>query len=295
VGFATNWLALKWIFQPVDPVQVGPLLLQGKFLRRQKEVAAEFSDYFANNILTSHEIWKSILTDPETKPAFTNVFSENFQHFVGRVVRGLRLPIKAKTLDAITYKAVEKLPDHVHVLYPYMDETLGLEDTLRVKMEQMSSRKFERVLHPIFEEDELTLILAGAALGFAAGLLQQALETGRIVVPDWWTPTRRYAVAFIQSPIQQTRVLCSEAIGITMTAIASVRKKVGRTIPSFYPTRVVPSIETKYPFVTLEEEEDERMTDNDEQILFGDATDSITGQKEETDSGDEGDDKKDDK
>ena len=44
----------------------------------------------------------------------------------------------------------------------------------------MSPAKFERVLHPIFEEDEMTLILAGAALGFAAGLIQQGLETGSI-------------------------------------------------------------------------------------------------------------------
>jgi hypothetical protein len=47
-------------------------------------------------------------------------------------------------------------------------------------MEAMTPAKFERVLHPIFEEDELTLILAGAVLGFAAGLIQQGLETGAI-------------------------------------------------------------------------------------------------------------------
>jgi hypothetical protein len=40
----------------------------------------------------------------------------------------------------------------------------------------MTSAKFERVLHPIFEEDELTLILAGGFLGFAAGLIQQGIE-----------------------------------------------------------------------------------------------------------------------
>eukprot|EP01083_Nonionella_stella_P030757 84255_1 len=54
----------------------------------------------------------------------------------------------------------------------------------------MSSAQFERVLHPIFEEDELTLILAGAALGFAAGLVQQGIETGKIKIPGpkkMWT------------------------------------------------------------------------------------------------------------
>lgn len=43
----------------------------------------------------------------------------------------------------------------------------------------------------IFEEDETTLILAGAVLGFAAGLIQQGLETGAIKIPDVWSPIAR--------------------------------------------------------------------------------------------------------
>lgn len=34
-------------------------------------------------------------------------------------------------------------------------------------------REFERVLHPIFEQDELTLIISGAVLGAIAGFIQQ--------------------------------------------------------------------------------------------------------------------------
>jgi hypothetical protein len=37
VGLATNWLALKWIFEPVNPLKIGPIVLQGLFLRRQNE------------------------------------------------------------------------------------------------------------------------------------------------------------------------------------------------------------------------------------------------------------------
>lgn len=188
VGLATNWLALKWIFEPVDPLKIGPWLLQGKFLKRQKEVAAVFSNYFASNILTGEQIWKSILTDPETQPAFARVFGEHFSSFVGRITRGFRIPLEPETMARITQRALDKLPNHVSVLFPYMDKALGLEQTLRIRMEQMTSRKFERVLHPIFEEDELTLIVAGAVLGFAAGLVQQGLETGAIKIPNVWTP-----------------------------------------------------------------------------------------------------------
>lgn len=38
VGYLTNWLAIKLIFEPVDPVKFGPFVLQGLFLKRQNEV-----------------------------------------------------------------------------------------------------------------------------------------------------------------------------------------------------------------------------------------------------------------
>ena len=206
VGLATNWLALKWIFEPVDPLRIGPLTLQGMFLRRQPEVAREFSQFFANNILTAEQLWKSVLTNPNTLPSFGTLFQTHFSNWARKLTRGFGFALEPETLKLATAKALSKLPDHVHVLYPYMDQTLKLEATLHEKMLKMSPRQFERVLHPIFEEDELTLILAGAVLGFAAGFIQQGLETGAISIPK----IRDFVVAFARNPKQQaTHVLRS--------------------------------------------------------------------------------------
>ena len=39
VGYITNWLALLLIFNPAEPVYVGPFRFQGVFLKRQAEVS----------------------------------------------------------------------------------------------------------------------------------------------------------------------------------------------------------------------------------------------------------------
>jgi uncharacterized membrane protein YheB (UPF0754 family) len=183
---ATNWLALKWIFEPVDPIRLGPFLLQGKFLRRQTEVAAAFAAYFANHVLSGAQIWHSILTDPSSVPVLSGIIGEQIQALVRRCTFGLwRTPFSPSTLDRIAKRVIQvDLPKHVPILFPYMDQALGLEATLRHRMEGMTSRQFERVLHPIFEEDELTLIIAGAVLGFGAGLIQQGIETNVIRLPN---------------------------------------------------------------------------------------------------------------
>jgi len=199
VGLATNWLALKWIFEPVYPTKIGPFVVQGMFLTRQKEVAAEFSKFFADKIVTSEQIWNSILTDESTKPALTEILGKhvkkllNIATFGGVFSRlgGLSLP-SPESIATITGSAVANLPSHLtKSLHGYVDGALQLEQTLRVQMEAMSPAKFERVLHPIFEEDELTLIIAGGVLGFIAGLIQQGLETGSIQIPPLPKPISR--------------------------------------------------------------------------------------------------------
>ena len=194
VGLATNWLALKWIFEPVNPTKFGPFVLQGMFLKRQKEVAAEFSTFFAKNVLNSKELWNSILTDPETQPAFHKLFAAHLLKFVSSVTGALQIDIDPAMMSSAAKSAIVKFPDHIHVLHDYVNEKLGLRETLRVQMEKMSSAQFEQVLHPIFQEDELTLIIAGGILGLIAGLIQQGLETGTIQLP-----TPKQILAFLKS------------------------------------------------------------------------------------------------
>jgi uncharacterized membrane protein YheB (UPF0754 family) len=196
VGLATNWLALKWIFEPVDEIVLGPVRLQGMFLRRQPEVAREFSGFFASKILTAEQLWKSVLTNPNSLPAFSGLVSAHFSAWWDKLTFGLLPSLSPETLGRLTQKTLARLPRHVPVLYGYMDDKLELEATLHEKMLQMTPRQFERVLHPIFEEDELTLIVAGAVLGFAAGLVQQGLETGAISLPA----IRDFAVELARHP-----------------------------------------------------------------------------------------------
>ena len=48
MGYVTNWLALKLIFNPTHPHKVGPFTFQGVFLKRQYEASdrmAELAEY----------------------------------------------------------------------------------------------------------------------------------------------------------------------------------------------------------------------------------------------------------
>jgi len=164
VGFITNWIALKWIFEPLNPTRVGPFVLQGMFLKRQKEVSEDFCAYISDRVLTSVNVWGRVFGDR----------ADEFGAIVTRNVWPL-LPTRA------VGRIVEACREHVgrvasHPVHAYTDMQLGLKATLVERMNRLSPAEFEQVLHPIFQEDELTLIIAGGVLGALAGLLQVALN-----------------------------------------------------------------------------------------------------------------------
>jgi uncharacterized membrane protein YheB (UPF0754 family) len=70
---------------------------------------------------------------------------------------------------------VHELPSSLVSMFDYADRSLQIGQTLETKLKSLSKLDFEDVLHPIFREDEFTLIIVGAVLGAIAGLIQMAL------------------------------------------------------------------------------------------------------------------------
>ena len=59
VGYATNWIALKIIFEPLNPVKIGPFTLHGMFLKRQNDVSRVYADLIERKLINSQKNWKN--------------------------------------------------------------------------------------------------------------------------------------------------------------------------------------------------------------------------------------------
>ena len=184
VGLATNWIALKCIFEPIEPVYLfnnPSLKIQGLFLQRQNEVSGEFSDHLASKVLTSEKVWNNLLNGgkgPEFEESLKQYTKEFLTLEANRLDAGMVFAddggdLDPALVDEIVANVRTRLAEHVHVLHEYSDDALGLKDLMRERMALMTPKEFERVLHPIFEQDELTLIVSGAVLGALAGFAQQ--------------------------------------------------------------------------------------------------------------------------
>ena len=185
VGSITNWLALKMIFEPVDPVPLcgGRIVLQGLFLRRQQAVAAEYGRTLSREVVNARHIMRAFLTGPSSPALFDlcfrrirvccDAFTGPGAHRLAVLALGEAQVSALK--EEICEQFVEIFPDCLAHIESYADQALDMQSTLRDKLAGLPSKDFESLLHPIFQEDEWKLVLMGGALGVVIGLLQTYL------------------------------------------------------------------------------------------------------------------------
>jgi uncharacterized membrane protein YheB (UPF0754 family) len=166
-------------FRPLNPVKLGPIIIQGIFLKRQQEVSETFARINCNELLGTDKMWEAILTGPNKKN-FQLMLRAHSIVFTEKLIGGLKpLALAAMGNDQfqlmkedIAMNVIAKLPNLIGCSYDYTTEALDLENTIRTRMQALSPRDFEGVLHPAFEEDEMTLIMVGGVLGMLVGVIQ---------------------------------------------------------------------------------------------------------------------------
>jgi uncharacterized membrane protein YheB (UPF0754 family) len=182
IGLFTDWLAIKLVFFPRRPKRFGPLTLHGVFQRRRDEVAKQYAEIVARDVMTVPNILDAVLRGPR---------SDRLLLMIHRVVEEaidsqtrLARPVIAATVGSEAYvrmrhaaadRAVRYLPDTILHAQRYATEALDIRDTIATRMRRLSRVEYEGLLRPAFRQDEWKLIAVGAVIGAVIGELQVLL------------------------------------------------------------------------------------------------------------------------
>ena len=172
VGYITNWIAIHMIFEPAEPVEIlgGLFEIQGMFESRQVEVSDEFADFLQKRVLTAADLLQDLAHGGEDGELFKFLR------------RHLPYPIPTEILSAAVDGIAQIAADPIKYadVHKYVNERLDIRETLSGRLKKLSPTEFEDLLHPVFQEDETTLIATGGFLGLAAGGLQTQLGWGGV-------------------------------------------------------------------------------------------------------------------
>ena len=183
VGYVTNWMALHLIFEPREPVKIGPFTIQGLFVKRQMEAARAFSRVIADRILTTDNL-KAQIREGDSRDRITGIVEryvesslESYEKdpMVLMLVDKEKLAeTKADVMQRIRSADMddEDSPMGKDTSSILAKQSERMHDHMLDNLHNLDSDQFGGILRPVFQADEWKLMVAGGVLGAGAGALQ---------------------------------------------------------------------------------------------------------------------------
>ncbi|MCB9788992.1 MAG: hypothetical protein H6744_20125 [Deltaproteobacteria bacterium] len=187
VGYATNLVALRLIFDPKEPMKVGPFTFQGLFHQRQKQIAVEFAHVMTRRVLNSDNLFRELATG-DSRETLLGYVRARMRQSLDELKKQpmLAMLVAGPAGQALEAEILEEVEAEMFaeggLVHDFADKSETIRDTLIARMSVMESEAFEDVLRPAFKQDEWKLILAGAALGLVAGIAQLLWLFGDMVL-----------------------------------------------------------------------------------------------------------------
>ncbi len=179
IGWITNWVAIKMLFHPQEPIKILGLTIQGIFPKRQAVFAAKMGKLVSTELLSFDEI-KAVITRPENleglMPKLETAVDRFLREKLTTVMPMISMFIGDKTIEKIktvlTTEIQQLFPEMINGYVDSMKENLDLEKIVTEKVTSFSGEKLESILYQVMSKEFRFVEILGGVLGFLIGLVQ---------------------------------------------------------------------------------------------------------------------------
>ena len=181
IGLVTNWISLFVIFNPIEPISLKRfnLTFHSLFLKRQEEVSRLYSRIVTESVLNCEQVilhlkskgkWDSIIA------LFNQILHDEIRHEVVSTFSLVPSGTQQRLIEFLVAESQGLIASQssyiAQQLVPFIESQIQLESQLYISLINLSYAEFDGILHPVFQEDEGTLIILGGVLGALVGLVQ---------------------------------------------------------------------------------------------------------------------------
>jgi uncharacterized membrane protein YheB (UPF0754 family) len=179
IGWITNFIAIKMLFHPRRPVQIGSLTIQGIFPKRQKALALNLAAVIEGELL-SHEDIQNVMRRPEFATKLKDRIADGFAEFLSKRLGTLN-PMIAMFLDGPMMDKIKGLldkeldrivPGLLETATTELESSLDFRKLIQEKIENLSMERLEILLMSIMSKEFRFIEVVGAVLGAMIGLIQ---------------------------------------------------------------------------------------------------------------------------
>lgn len=180
IGLFTNWLALRLAFEPREPRTVlGRFTSHGYFHRRRAEVARQYGQLIADEVLTVGNLLTAVLRGPRSdrtlamvQRALATAVAEQARAFRPLITAVMGTEGIGELKRAAAVRAMPRIPDTTRRATGYLTESMGVADLIERGVLALPPEEYESLLRPAFTQGEWQLVGAGGVVGVLVGGLQ---------------------------------------------------------------------------------------------------------------------------
>src|SRR3989338_10987452 len=178
IGWFTNYVAVKMLFRPYEPVNILGYKLQGLIPKRRNEIARSMARAIEKELLSAKD-FSRILEGMEWEKEIENAVDEIVDHrfkaakiksfpIVGLVSENLTNHIKY----FITKEILKHLDEKKEKLIGSFQEKIDIKNMLVSKIDDLDLVQFETLLSNFIARELRHIEWTGGILGFAIGCVQ---------------------------------------------------------------------------------------------------------------------------
>ena len=182
IGWATNWLAVKMLFRPHQPIGIGPLRFQGVVPRRHQALAESIAETVQEELISADDIAQlvqKLATSDQIRDRLKGridvLIEEQLQSFGPMVAAFLPNDLVDKIRNRIeqeVFSFVEELGTDLHVT---LGQQLDLKQKVRDRILAFELDQMERLVLRVAKKELRHIELLGGVLGFIVGLVEAGL------------------------------------------------------------------------------------------------------------------------
>lgn len=182
IGWMTNYLAIRMLFHPRQPLNILGWTWQGLFPKRQAELAERLGQLVESELL-SHQDIRGVIDDPEFQFRLRTLVENAVHRFVQGKLTSLhpllntllRGTVADRVQDMIVDEMERFLPDLVEQAATELESQIHIEHIVQEKIEGFSPERLETLLFSMLKREFWFIEIVGGVLGLAVGSAQAIL------------------------------------------------------------------------------------------------------------------------
>lgn len=178
IGWVTNYVAIKLLFHPRQPIDFKIFVLHGIFPKNKKKLATKLGDVVQKDLIGFSDIKKK-LTNPEAIHRMSVEISTHVENAIREKLHGTKFAqtvvpeaIITSVHNMIISDIDNTLPRMIDQYMDKLEENVDIKKMVYEKVNEFSDDKLENLILAITSKEFKFIEIIGAVLGFIIGLIQ---------------------------------------------------------------------------------------------------------------------------